>query len=1043
MLVHRQPRLFLSRASKGLGPVANRVAAVLMERGFDIFHQPAFGIDWRKIRHMLMDRIRESDGVVCLVGPAYGLAPGHPVPELCESETGAAEFSYAQIEYLIARRLHKPTLTILLADGFPLAPFEQTKAEERLQVEFIRKFVQNDEHAFQRYATEAALLDALKTATLPLSTALLPQLGPENIPRRSLGRIFTGRDAALSRLHEYLATRTDPDGAIVVIHGMGGVGKTRVALEFAHAHATDYSARLFLVGSSPEALTDSLANLCGFFVLNLEEQDDLDTNVRVDAVVRWLRTHPHYLLVIDSVDTEEARDAVVLLTQRLPQGHIVITTRIHTWPGSISRLSLDVLSKHDGARLLLNYRAAPKAPSDDDEVTAVALAQDLDGLPLALEQAAAYLNTVACTIVDYRERWKRNLDRVHDWHDAARMEYAATVATTWLTTFEQLYSPSQHLLGLLAWFAPEPVPRGIFATFDATRPALDPLSGTDVRKAFGELLNFSLVNLVLGGRAFALHRLVQQVTRERQPVPPTPPALSEALRCIDAAFVGNPDDVRSWYVLDALAPHALSVCNFAAEHPLARLTGRLLNSLALLAKNKGRHAAAEPLMRRALAIFERNHDPHHPNVAAQLNDLALLLHDTNRAQDAEQLLRRALASDEATFGANHATVAKRLHNLGALLAETGRVTEAEPLMRRALAIDEAQSLGDTPEMARGLHNLAGLLVKTYRPAAAEPLLQRALLMEERLKGRDHPHVALQLNTLASLYEETERISDAEPLLRRALEIMTSSYGEDHPAVAEQLDSLARLMEQLDRWVEAESLLRRSLSLDERNVGSDTPAVAARLINLAMLLMNTGRQIECESLLNRALAVDESAADNSSGNLASALSNLAVWYRSRAQIEDAERMVRRALRLDETTFGSGHPKVAIRLNNLAAIVYELGRAEEAEELLRRALQIDEATLGSEHTKVARRLNNLAQLALARGRHAEAERLLRRAIAIYLAVVKAGGSVPDGLRPTLQSYRALLLESGNVEVAARQTAAVLQDAGLDRATMSRIIHEVFSA
>ncbi len=163
-----KPKIFLSRASKGLGTLAGSVAWVLGEMGFDVIHQSDFGMSWRKIRFMLMDKIRDSDNVLCLVGPAYGFAPPRPVPEFVDPDTGRTEFSYTQMEFLLARRLRKPVITVLLADSFPFDPFQQTDEEGRLQSGFIRDYSLKDEHQFHRYATEASLLDALRREDIPL-----------------------------------------------------------------------------------------------------------------------------------------------------------------------------------------------------------------------------------------------------------------------------------------------------------------------------------------------------------------------------------------------------------------------------------------------------------------------------------------------------------------------------------------------------------------------------------------------------------------------------------------------------------------------------------------------------------------------------------------------------------------------------------------------------------------------------------------------------------------------------------------------------------
>jgi tetratricopeptide (TPR) repeat protein len=228
-------------------------------------------------------------------------------------------------------------------------------------------------------------------------------------------------------------------------------------------------------------------------------------------------------------------------------------------------------------------------------------------------------------------------------------------------------------------------------------------------------------------------------------------ALTEALHWIDAAFVGDPTDVRSWPVLGPLAPHVRAIAQYADQAAIADPTARLMSVLGQLFYAKVVYTEAE-LVRQALFIDEQTFGDQHPNVARDLNILAHLLHVTNRLAEAEPLMRRALLIDEQTFGDQHPNVARDLKNLAQLLQDTSRLAEAEPLYRHALAIDE-QSLGDQhPDVARTLNNLAQLLQATNRLAEAEPLMRRALVIFEKSFGEDHPYSKTVRNNYTILLE---------------------------------------------------------------------------------------------------------------------------------------------------------------------------------------------------------------------------------------------------------------------------------------------------
>jgi tetratricopeptide (TPR) repeat protein len=238
-------------------------------------------------------------------------------------------------------------------------------------------------------------------------------------------------------------------------------------------------------------------------------------------------------------------------------------------------------------------------------------------------------------------------------------------------------------------------------------------------------------------------------------------------------------------------------------------TGIVLGNLAELYSAQGRHAEAEPLMRRALAIDEKSFGPDHPNVAVALNNLAVLLHVTNRLVEAEPLMRRALAIFQKSLGPEHHKVANALANLGELLRVTSRLTEAEPLLRGALSIHE-KSLGpEHPGVARDINNLAQLLQTANRLIEAEPLIRRALAIDEKSLGPEHPDVARDLNNLAQLLQATNRLAEAEPLMRRALDNNEKSLGSNHPTVANSINNLAWLLAKRDDWAAAVALGRRA------------------------------------------------------------------------------------------------------------------------------------------------------------------------------------------------------------------------------------------
>jgi tetratricopeptide (TPR) repeat protein len=611
----------------------------------------------------------------------------------------------------------------------------------------------NPEH-FAAEIWRSGLLDVLVEAWLIKK--------PIHLRYASLGELFKGREPLLEKLTQRLGPvpqRSDAPLAPKVLTGLGGVGKTRLAVEYALRHTDAYTAQFLLGADSPENLNRNLAALCGAAMLDLPEQSETDESRQRDAALAWLQRHPGWLLILDNVDNPAAAAAARAVLPHLSGGHLLLTSRLTHWPAALETLEVEVLAPDAAADFLLARTDGKRRRSADDAEAAGELAQELGYLALALEQAGAYIACRTASFRQYLAEWQSRREQVLAWYDPAVMDYPASVAITWQASFDQLSEPARALLQRLAWLAPEPIPESLL---DIPAGETGPAAAFD---ALAELKAFSLVARSTEAPFFSIHRLVQEVTRRGQGEDTG--RLVETLHWVDAAFTGDPDDVRTWPVLDPLAPHARAIAGYADAAGIPDPTARLLNQLGALLFTKALHAEAEPLMRRALAIDEASFGADHPSVARDLNNLARLLQDTNRLAEAEPLYRMALAIDEASFGADHPNVAIDLNNLAGLLQDTNRLNEAEPLMRRALAIDEASFGADHSSVAGDLNNLAALLQGTKRLAEAEPLMRRAVVIFVASLGIDHP----SSNTVAENY-----VSLLEAMGRTETEIQAELAG---------------------------------------------------------------------------------------------------------------------------------------------------------------------------------------------------------------------------------------------------------------------------
>lgn len=556
-MIGRPYRVFLSAASLDLKSFRRDAAETLKQHAaricthgpLKVDYQEEFPPDYQTVWEILRQRILECDAVICLVGYVYGREPRNVPP-------GFRRRSYTQMEFDITRALGRRVFLFLADDPSSLDRHEPEPEELRnLQEQFRDELCQVDQ-VRDSFKTKEELLARLEKLELPPPSPRKPV----NLPYTSIGTLFKGRDAFLKALREKLGAAPGRAVGVVahqVIHGLGGVGKTRLAIEYAWQNEADYTALLFVLADTPANLRRTLAELVGPLVLDLKEvQDVKEEEPRFAAAVRWLESHPGWFLILDNVDTEEAAREAMALLPRLQRGHVVITSRLSKWRREVQPLELDVLDVGPAREFLLEKTAADRLPTATDDADARSLAEALDGLALALEQAGAYINEQRCSLAEYLDRWRKQEEDVLEWSDDLLMTYPRSVAVTWETTWAQLSPAARVLLEILSWFAPDPIPQWVLDG-EPTRPIATRALGASPGLAVADLEKYSMLkrHVRVDGWGLLVHRLVQELTRLRLGADGRRPRLEHALELADAVAVGDPQDVRTWPVWDALAPH--------------------------------------------------------------------------------------------------------------------------------------------------------------------------------------------------------------------------------------------------------------------------------------------------------------------------------------------------------------------------------------------------------------------------------------------------------------------------------------------------------
>jgi tetratricopeptide (TPR) repeat protein len=753
---------------------------------------------------------------------------------------------------------------------------------------------------------------------------------------------FSGRLEILQELHTLLSRRqSDLFLRFYALSGMGGVGKTQLAVEYAYQYALKYSAIFWIEAESVERVMGSFFQIAE--QLKLFTSSEINPEQVMAAVQRWLSTHHHWLLIWDNLEAPD------LLQRFLPtsgQGTILMTVRQQPPLPVEHVMKVPAMESSEGVELLL--RRAMLSPEVLTLPAAVEIVTHLQGLPLALDQAGAYIEETGCGIEGYLARLKTRQSKLLERRGQLTFNHPDSVTTTFTLAFERLENNNHaaaEILRLCTFLYPDAIPEEIIteganelgSTLGAV--AADPLQ---LDAAIAALLRFSLMHRSAQTQTLSLHRLVQAVVRESMDSITTRCWIERTVCSVNAAFPLV--EFSNWPKCERLIAHAYACYQLIVQNALLLPEAYQLSYKAgCYLFERGSYTEAEAFLRQALTISEQSLGAEHSEVATVLTRLGLLLIKQERTGEAELFCRRALAIREQQLGPEDLLTVESLLNLGEVYWEQAQYEQAEIMCQRALTIRE-QRLGPShPDTLTCFNNLATLYWRRGKYKLGEAIAYRTLAIYEEYLGPEHPEAAYPLLTLALIYQEKGEYEQAEVVCLRALAIREQQLGPHHPATAIALGNLASVYRDQRNYPKAEALLLRALAIREQQIGPDSYI----LNSLAAIYRDQGKYEQAEPLYQQALLLDEQQAGPVQINTANTLKNLAFIFRQQGRHEQSERFYQRALTITEQLLGSTHLDTAKVLAGLAELYECQGKEQQAGCLLQRALMIYEEQLGEDH------------------------------------------------------------------------------------------------
>ena len=889
------------------------------------------------VRESCLDDVGSCDLYVLILGHRYGFVPPRDNPDA---------LSITHLEFRRAGECGIPRVVLLRTNERDVRLSDlQDPARARLVFAF------RDEVAGQVRAAEFSDLKELVTG---LSTGIQGvldkrdeqrsgQMTPSLVLRLAPRPVFlAGRDELLAALDARLAGADDARPRMVALCGLGGAGKTSVAIEYAHRYLPEMGVCWQFHAEDSAVLAAEFAELATQLRAR-EAADPRDPVASVHAVLA--RAKAGWLLVFDNVPDQVSVEPFVPPAGR---GRVLITTQNQHWPLG-QPLEVPVLDSEAAADFLVNRTGDP------DQAAARELAVELGGLPLALEQAAAYMQATGTTLVRYLLLFR---DRKADL--LARGEasgHPADVAATLGLALSRLADDAPAAAGLmrmLAFMASEPVPLDLLLTGETAAVPLSPGVTATVGPLLGDqvaagdaimaLRRYSLASPA-GDGLVLVHRLVQAVTRDQMPVDLATDWRHAAAAVIEAAIPANSDLPDAWPLFAMLLPHIKAVLANDSGG-LAQITDGLVRVVNYLSSSCN-YAAARELCGKIATTLQESLGPEHPRTLIARTDVADMTGLAGDAETARNLYSELLPVIEQTHSADDPLALSARGSLARWAMDAGDLAGSLKLYADLLP-DVERILGPVHPLTLAVrYGFAFSTGLSGNWAGARDLFAELVAAESEVNG---PEAEWTLTTRALLAASTGQAGDAAGALEQCLTLQAireTSLGTDHPTTISLRSNVAHWTGEIGDARRARDLYAAFLPAAERIFGSDHPRTLGFRSDLAFWTGRAGDPATARDQLAGLIAMLEQVRGPRHPNTLTARLRLARFTGEEGDAAGARDQLATLVTGAEQVNGPNHPDTLTARAELARWTGESGDPHTARDMLAALLPIRERVRGPQH------------------------------------------------------------------------------------------------
>jgi tetratricopeptide (TPR) repeat protein len=781
---------------------------------------------------------------------------------------------------------------------------------------------------------------------------------------------FTGRRSLLQQLHRTLTYGTGQQTAVLphALHGMGGVGKTQLAVEYVYRYASEYDLVWWVPAESITTVRTSLAQLAE--QLGLASADVSQAISNVLGALRTGKPYQRWLVVFDNADRPED------LREYLPRpgGHVLVTSRNSQWADVAAQLEVDVFEREESITLL-QRRGRGISPAEADQ-----LAEKLGDLPLALEQAAAWQAETGMPVEEMIRLLEQRMRQLLD--ERPPTTYPAPVMATWDLAFNQVRERSPgaaQLLELCSFFGSEPI--SVLLLWDGRHADLPgPVKRVlddhiTLRRAIREMNRYALAKVDPKGDRIEVHRLVQAVLRERMTLEQREATRDNVHRVLAMANPGDPDNPRTWDRHAQLSPHVTSSGVVEAKSEAAR---RVALDQIRYRFIRGDWVRSRSMGERVVRDWQETLGPDHELTLIAQRHLAIALRELGEVERAATLNQETLQRLRTVFGEDHEHALSTANSVGYDLRLRGEFRAAKVLDEENLDRHRRIFADDDPETLRAINNVAVDLRLLGDFKGALELDSQANSLHETVLGSDHPATFTSLSAVAHDFLDAGHYRRAQELLTGALPHMVERLGENSREALHAKRVLAIVLRRLGAHGQARGLAEEVYRGARQLYRPDHERMLSTMVTYANTLLSVGEMVPARSLADQALQrYRHQYGDRHPFSLASAV-NLGIVMRSIGERRTACELDEAALPALREELGENHPYTLCALLSLAAdcaLTHDHARARALSE---EAYHRSRESRGEDHLDTFVCALNYALDLRVTGEHAAAETLREEAV-----------------------------------------------------------------